>query len=127
MIRKSDIEAYKNFQKTKKNNRQQTLDARYEKAKTDFDKIVKMIITKYHPKSIYQWGSLLEKSRFSEISDIDIALEGIPNAETYVKLTAEALEYTDFPLDIVEIEHIHPLHRDMIIKTGQLIYEKNES
>jgi len=41
-----------------------------------------MIVREYKPLRIYQWGSLLEDRHFSEISDIDIAVEGITDAET---------------------------------------------
>jgi len=38
--------------------------------------------------------------------DYDIAMEGIPDAETYFRMIGEADELTDFPLDIVQIEKI---------------------
>ena len=31
----------------------------------------------HNPRRIYQWGSLVETGHFTELSDIDIALEGI--------------------------------------------------
>jgi len=52
-------------------------------ARKDFDKIVKMLIKKYRPRRIYQWGSLLNENDFSEISDIDIAIEGDYSAEEF--------------------------------------------
>ncbi len=84
-----------------------------------------MIVNKYNPKKIYQWGSLLSKDKFSEISDIDIAVEGLPDAQTYFDLLADAEKLTSFPLDIVEMESIHELHKRMIIQKGVLIYERN--
>jgi len=117
----------RNFQVSKYNRKLENLQMLYKKAFNDFEKIVQLIIEKYNPKRIYQWGSLLNKEHFSEISDIDIAVEGLPCAETYFNLLNDVENMTDFPLDIVEIENIHALHKNMILKKGKLIYERNQS
>ncbi|MDZ7318873.1 MAG: nucleotidyltransferase domain-containing protein [candidate division KSB1 bacterium] len=83
-----------------------------------------MIIHKYRPAKIYQWGSLLNERLFSEHSDIDIALEGLDSVEDYFALLGDAGEMTSFPLDIVLLEKIHPLHAESIKKKGRLIYER---
>ncbi len=85
-----------------------------------------MIIKKYNPKRIYQWGSLLHPEQFSEISDIDIAVEGIGSAETFFKLFGEADAMTKAPLDLVELEKVEPVHRESIIRKGRLIYERKK-
>ena len=121
-----DIKAAKRFQKQRHEKKQMEIDARFEKAKNDFDLICKMIIDKYSPKRIFQWGSLLDRTRFSKISDIDIAVEGINNAQLFFNLVADAEKLTDFPLDIVPFEDIHPLHKKTILKQGKLIFENNE-
>ncbi len=120
-----DIKAARAFQQKKREVRKQALDEKYQGACADFQRIVNMIIQKYKPQKIYQWGSLVRKENFSEISDIDIAVEGLNSAEEFFQLLADAGELTSFPLDIVELEHIHELQRDMIIQTGRLIYAKD--
>ncbi len=120
-----NIEAARDYQKQKQQHRQAGLDKRYEQALNDFRKITAIIIEKYNPKRIYQWGSLLNKQRFSEISDIDIAVEGLPDAQSFFKLLSDVANISDLPLDIVEMEHIHKLHREMILKRGVLIYERD--
>ena len=40
-------------------------------------RIISAIAEQYQPRRIYQWGSLLHTERFREISDIDIAIEGL--------------------------------------------------
>ena len=85
-----------------------------------------MIISKYNPKKIIQWGSLLNEKKFSKISDIDIAIEGINKAGDYFKLLADAEKLTDIQLDIVQLEDIHPLHREMIEQKGKIMYYRNE-
>mgnify|MGYP005725745999 CR=1 FL=1 len=106
----------------KKNEHRQKL---FLAAMQDFNKIVEMIIQKYHPSQIYQWGSLLNEKHFTEKSDIDIAVEGIESAEAFFALLGDADELTSFPVDIVQIEKIHPLHAESIKQKGRLVYESN--
>ena len=120
----NDIEAARAFQKKKRLARQEELALRHQRALNDFQHIVEMIVNKYNPKKIYQWGSLLNKDKFSEISDIDIAVEGLPDAQSYFNMLADAEKLTSFPLDIVEMESIHDLHKKMIIQKGVLVYER---
>ncbi len=98
----------------------------FEKAWQDFDRIVELIIKNYNPMRIYQWGSLLNPSHFSGISDIDIAVEGIGSAEEYFRMIGESAELTDFPIDIVEIEKIDPIHAESIRRKGRLVYERKK-
>ena len=98
----------------------------YKEASDDCRKIIQMIIDKYNPKRIYEWGSLLHPEQFSEISDIDIAVEGIGSAETFFALYGDASDLTAFPLDLVQLEKIEPVHRDSIIKRGKAVYERKK-
>jgi predicted nucleotidyltransferase len=90
-------------------------------ARSDFDAIVKFIDQNYHPKAIYQWGSLIEAEHFSEISDIDIAVEGIEDPEIFFHLLGEVQKLTSFPLDIVQLEKIPEEYRREILKRGRKI------
>jgi predicted nucleotidyltransferase len=119
-----DLEKVRSFLEAKARRRYRLLDARLNEAKRDFEKIVRMIRRKYAPRRIYQWGSLLHPERFTEISDIDIAVEGVGSVESFFALLRDAEALSGFPLDIVEIERIHPLHAESIKKKGKLIYEK---
>ncbi len=119
-----NIDAARAFQKKKRQVRRDKLGLRYRDALNDFQQIVDMIANKYKPKKIYQWGSLLNKEDFSEISDIDIAVEGLPDAQSYFNMLADAEKRTSFPLDIVEMESVHELHKNMIIQKGVLVYER---
>lgn len=84
----------------------------------DADAIIAMIIDKYNPKTIYQWGSVLKPNAFSPISDIDIAIEGLNSVENFFALVNEADEMTRFPVDIVEVEHVMPEYLALIKKYG---------
>jgi predicted nucleotidyltransferase len=121
-----DYEAAKRFQREKEEKRNNELDKRFECAWSDFNNIIKMLIEKYNPKKIYQWGSLLDRRIFSEISDIDIALEDIKSAEEFFSIYKDAEEITNFPLDLIEIDKIEPLYAEDIRKKGKLVYERKQ-
>ena len=96
---------------------------RFHAATKDFDRIVRMIVEKYRPRRIVQWGSLLRPDHFDEHSDIDIATEGILDAETWFALLGDAMELTRFPLDIVQLEKIEPEFAAQILRKGKVVYE----
>ena len=87
--------------------RQRGRAERLEAARADFDRVVAHIARVYAPTRIYQWGSLLDGEHFDERSDIDIALEGVTDAESFFALLADAEDLTTFTLDIVQLETIH--------------------
>ena len=51
----------------------------------------------YRPLRVYQWGSLLHPEHFSEISDIDIALEGLSSPEEYFAILGDVMNMSSFP------------------------------
>jgi predicted nucleotidyltransferase len=94
----------------------------FEKATDDFNSMISHISRYYGHITVYQWGSLLNPEDFDELSDIDIALEGVGSAELFFKLYGELMKMTDFPLDIVELDKIDPVHSSSIKEKGRLIY-----
>jgi predicted nucleotidyltransferase len=119
-----DLDAVRSFLRNKEMARSRLLDERFVKASTDFNRITGMIIENFKPVRIYQWGSLLDRERFSEISDIDIAVEGLSGPQEYFRLLGEALPLTDFPLDIVEIEKGGDDNARYIRDYGRVVYER---
>lgn len=119
-----DRRMVRDYIKRKENERKTALSARLEQARKDFATIVDHIITLYNPKRIYQWGSLIDGSHFSEISDIDIALEGVTDPAEFFKLLGAAEEMTDLPLDIVQLEYVHPAYAEGIRTRGRLVHER---
>jgi len=95
----------------------------YKKAKKEFEEIVKMIIKKFKPKKIYQWGSLIHQENFREYSDIDIGIEGLKSIEEFFNLYGEAENISSFPLDIIELDKIEKKTANFIKKKAKLIYE----
>jgi predicted nucleotidyltransferase len=104
--------------------RSRRLARRLAEARRDFDRIVQRIAARFHPLRIYQWGSLVDGRHFTERSDIDIALEGITEAADFFAILAEAERLTRFPVDIVQIERIHPEYADLIRSRGRIVYER---
>lgn len=105
---------------------EEKLEARFQEAWDSFNKIVTLLIKKYHPRRIYQWGSLLNRAHFSSISDIDIAVEGITSADKFFAMYGEAEAITNLPLDLLQMEKIDKLHAQSIKEKGRIVYECRE-
>jgi predicted nucleotidyltransferase len=119
-----DIETLRTFIRKKRRERNEDLAVRLARARSDFNRIVEMIITEFCPERVYQWGSLIDGKGFSEISDIDIAVEGVTEPERFALLNGKARELTSFPLHIVQLETLHPVHASEIKENGKLIYAR---
>lgn len=83
-----------------------------------------MVVSEFDPDAVYQWGSLLEGRHFQEISDIDMAVCGILDAQTFFRLCARAQDLSDFPVHIVQMETIEPSYAASIKKRGRLVHER---
>jgi predicted nucleotidyltransferase len=119
-----DLEKVKEFLRRKRETRQEELQRRLEQAQADAARIRRRLIAEIDPKRIYQWGSLVHTQRFSEISDIDFALEGLPGQAEFFHALGIAMDETDFPVDIVELEKLDAATRDEIERRGRLVYER---
>lgn len=97
------------------------------RARADAETIIQFIIQKYNPTRIYQWGSVLHGSHFTERSDIDIAVEGLSHPFDLHRIIDFAESVTTMPVDIVPIEEIAPEYADSIRSRGKLVYERAES
>ncbi len=98
--------------------------ARWEAARRDLDAIVAMIREEFAPVRITVWGSLLDPSRFNEMSDLDVAVEGVTDPARYFALLGRAAELTELPVDIVQLDRIDPIYADLIRRKGEVVYER---
>ena len=114
------------FLRAKRERRQAALADRLERARSDADRIRLRIAHELDPTRIYQWGSLLTGEHFSEISDIDFAIEGLSGPADYSRALDIAIEETSFPIDIVQIDKLSPQTRERIIRRGRIVYERAE-
>ncbi|MEB3311048.1 MAG: nucleotidyltransferase domain-containing protein [Snowella sp.] len=92
-------------------------------AQQDSQNIIAMIIDKYQPQQIIQWGSVLNAKHFSEASDIDLAVKGLDSLP-FMQLLADAEDMTQFPLDLIQWENIHPSFQKIILMKGKIVYEQ---
>ena len=115
-------QAVRSFFEGKARKRQSVLDDRFAEAHRDFNRIIEMIIQDYRPSRIWQWGSLLDRKIFSEISDIDIAVEGLSSPPVFFEMYGKAEELTSFPLDLIDIDIIEASHAASIRSKGRLVY-----
>ncbi|MGI0482306.1 nucleotidyltransferase family protein [Geminocystis sp. CENA526] len=97
--------------------------ALWQQAQQDAQQIITMIINKYTPKRIIQWGSVLESKHFSEASDIDIAVEGLDSIE-FMRLLKDAEDMTNFSLDLIRWENVNNSFQKILLRKGKIVYGK---
>ena len=112
------------FQRERSRRRRQELTDRLVLARRDAERIVEMLVRDHDPVRIWQWGSVLAADTFWEHSDIDLAVEGFRSAEEFFAAYGKAEALTDFPVDLVEMEKVHPLHAARIRARGRLVHER---
>ncbi len=94
------------------------------RAAMDARAIVQMLAANYQPRRIYQWGSVLKPDGFRAYSDLDIAVEGVTDAESFFRMLGEAQAMTSFDLDLVQMEKIAPEYAEDIRRHGKVVYER---
>ena len=72
-------------------------------------------------------GIPLESQAVSEISDIDIAVEGLSGPEEFFKTVGIAMDMTSFPVDVVEMETLPTGTAERIRMRGRIVYERRNS
>ena len=101
-----ELDKVRAFLEGKRERRRRARTALLEQAQSDARAIIEKIAQAHNPRRIYQRGSLVDTGHFTELSDIDIALEGLRSAEEYFALLGEVMGMTAFPLDIIELERV---------------------
>ena len=119
-----DLDKARAFLQAKADRRQARLDALFDRATREAGAIIAQIVCDVNPYRIYQWGSLLERRRFTEISDIDIAVEGLRGPEEYFRTVGIALEGATLPVDVVELEKVPSDVAEYIRQRGRIVHER---
>jgi len=119
-----DADDIRRFAQRREDRRRAERTALHARAERDARAIIDMIIERYAPRRILQWGSVIESEKFREYSDIDIAVEGITDPQAFFDVLADAEDLTRFPVDIVELEHIEAEYRQLLFKKGRVVYEQ---
>lgn len=123
---KVSTEKARRFLKEKERKENLRLDEMFARARRDFEAIRRMIVERYRPRRIWQWGSLLDRSRFRDYSDIDIAVEGVDEPERFFKMFGDAEKLTGLPLDLLDINRIAPEFAELIKEKGVVVYERED-
>ena len=107
--------------------RREALRRRLQSAQNDAARIIAMIVAEHRPRRIYQWGSLVHTERFAEISDIDIAVEGMSCDEHLLAtIRSRADGMTDLHVDLVVMERLDPGRADLIRRFGMVAWQAGE-
>ena len=121
-----DLDRVRAFLADRVQRRRLRIDERYARATRDARAIVSEIAAQVNPRRIYQWGSLLDRERFSEISDLDIAVEGLKGPAEFFRILGIAMNGTAFPVDVVELEKVPADVAERIRKRGALVHERRD-
>lgn len=108
-----DIVAAREYLAHREQERTRRLQAREAQARKDAETIIVMLIEKYHPSRIVQWGSLFRTGRFRDLNDPLAGLRALDDAS----------ELTTFPVDLVELDRIDRRHAETILSEGNVVYE----
>ena len=114
------------FLADREDRRRERLDERYAQATRDARAIVSEVAAQVNPRRIYQWGSLLDRKRFSEISDLDIAVEGLNGPAEFFRVLGIAMNATVLPVDVVELEKLPADVAERIRTRGVLVHERRD-
>ena len=95
-----NLDQVRAFLAERERRRRERIDERYAQATRDAGAIVSEIAEQVNPRRIYQWGSLLDRKRFSEISDLDLAVEGLNGPAEFFQVLGIAMNGTALPVDV---------------------------
>ena len=122
-----NLDQVRAFLAERERRRRERIDERYAQASREAGAIVSEIAAQVNPRRIYQWGSLLDRKRFSEISDLDLAVEGLNGPAEFFQVLGIAMNGTALPVDVVELEKLPADVAERIRKRGALVHERSDS
>ena len=121
-----DLDRVRAFLRAKEDRRRARIDVLFERATGEAEAIIAQIARELKPRRIYQWGSLLDRARFTEISDIDIAVEGLRGPEEYFRSVGIALDRATVHVDVVEMEKLPADVAEYIKRRGKVVHERGD-
>lgn len=100
------------------------------KALEEARKVTGVLREKYGAKRVVLFGSLAKYLRgageFTERSDIDLAVEGLPKEE-YFRVLSEINRLSEFEVDLIDLEGCPAFLRNLIEREGMEIEEGTDS
>jgi len=119
-----DLEAARRAYRQRQEAKRRELADLHARAVEEAERAMALIVERYRPRRVVQWGSLLRPERFTRVSDIDIAVEGIEDMSAWSRMEAEVEALVTFPLDLVPLDRIRAQHREDILRAGRVVYER---
>ncbi|MFW6301592.1 MAG: nucleotidyltransferase family protein [Bacillota bacterium] len=98
-----------------------TLLSRHKKAREAAERAAKILKDQFQADKVWIFGSLTQKERFHERSDIDLAASGIPPEKFYKAFGTITRELKDFQIDLVDIDDCKGYLKEAIKREGELI------
>ena len=105
--------------------RERARGRRYEQAQRDLERALEIVRTYPQVRRVRVWGSLLRPDRFTELSDVDICIEGVSSPEVWSSIERDLLDAVSLPLDLVRWETLMQPHRESIVARGKVVYESS--
>ena len=97
--------------------------ARYAVAQEDLGRVLEILRRYPAVKRVRTWGSMLRPDRFTELSDVDVGVEGVDSPQVWSQIERELLDEVRLPLDLVRWESLMEPHRKSIEARGKVVYE----
>ena len=96
------------------------LEPRFRKSWDIAFDIARMLREKYHAEDVRIIGSLLNRERFHEESDIDLAVTNFSMAQAF-DIEPEFEKYFPLKIDLIPLESVYPEKRDYILSRSETL------
>jgi predicted nucleotidyltransferase len=80
------------------------------------------IVRQFDVEKVVIFGSITNKERFSQRSDIDIGLIGVKK-EDFFKLYSRLSDRIDWPIDLIDLDD-DPKFKAMVLEKGEIVYDR---
>jgi predicted nucleotidyltransferase len=91
------------------------------RARVTAEKIARLLVRHYGTRRVTLCGSLA-RGDFRRGSDIDLAVEGIPDARFFAASAAAARAGGDFEVDLVPVESSTRQYREWLLREGTVLH-----
>ncbi len=105
----------------KSNKTQKSLIIKRKEARGKAERAAKILKEQFKAEKVWLFGSLVQKDKFHDRSDIDLAARGIPPEKFYKAYGTITREITDFQIDLVDIDDCKEYLKKAIQRDGELI------
>ena len=94
------------------------LESRFCKAWSIAFEVARLLREKYHAEDVRVVGSLLDRERFHEESDIDLAITNMTMPQTF-DIEPELARYFPWKIDLIPLQSVYPEKKEYILSRSQ--------